>query len=101
LKLEDGANENILTRNHVRKNLGNGINVDNGAENNNIEHNIADRNGVDDTYFDALDGNPDCDENIWCENHFGTKNPEDCIDSEDCEVGDEDGRGYDDDENND
>jgi hypothetical protein len=95
LKLEDGANANILTRNYVRKNLGNGINVDNGAINNSIEHNTAKRNGVDDTYFDALDGNPACDENTWCENQFGTKNPEDCIDNEVCEVGDEDDEGSD------
>jgi parallel beta-helix repeat protein len=98
LKLEKEANENIVTKNDVRKNLGNGINVDLDAINNSIEHNIAKRNGVDNTYFDALDGNLDCDENIWCENHFGTKNPEDCIDSGDCEVGDEDDLGYNDDE---
>jgi parallel beta-helix repeat protein len=101
LKLENEANENTLTRNLVFKNSGNGINVEEGAERNTIEHNIAMRNGVDNTYFDALDGNTDCDENIWCENHFGAKSPEGCIDSEDCEVGDDDGFGYDDDEDDD
>jgi parallel beta-helix repeat protein len=86
LKLEDGANETTLTRNLVFNNSGNGINVNEGAIENTIEHNIAMRNGVDDTYYDALDGNtdvdgnPNCDENNWRENYFGTKDPENCID---------------------
>jgi parallel beta-helix repeat protein len=87
IKLETGAMSNRLTRNLLFSNSGNGINVDKGATGNKIDHNMAIGNGVDDSYYDALEGNPDCEANTWCANYFGTIDPGGCIGSEKCWFG--------------
>jgi parallel beta-helix repeat protein len=68
---EDG---NTLRSNAFIGNFGEGILVKDGAENNRITHNVASGN----VGTDLVDENPDCDDNQWSKNRFGTRS-QDCI----------------------
>ena len=71
-----------LVRNGARRNSGDGIRVSGG--NNLMVRNRAKDNGEpslpdEDRGVDLVDANPDCDENIWKKNFFGTRDPDTCI----------------------
>jgi parallel beta-helix repeat protein len=75
------SDENLLRNNTAVSNVGDGILLyvdqeeDESAENNEIAHNTADDNGG----TDLVDQNPDCDNNVWFKNRYGTRN-QDCVD---------------------
>ncbi len=64
-----GASRNLIQDNAVGRNAGDGIEV--GGQNNRILDNTSLQN----TGTDLLDLNPDCDNNIWSGNVFGTAEP--------------------------
>ena len=70
---------NTLRRNMAIGNEESGILVDGGAENNILKKNVAQGNGKQNGGFDLEDKNPNCDNNQWRWNVFGTANPVTCI----------------------
>lgn len=81
------ANNNTVRNNHVRDNAGSGIllqfssGLQTGALNNSITGNTAQGNGRASTArFDLEDQNPNCDNNVWSGNTFGTASQA-CVES--------------------
>jgi len=73
--LSAGGAHNEIIGNRVEDGDQEGINVDAGFVRQRILHNTALNNRLD----DLRDQNPDCDDNLWLGNTFGTADPEDCI----------------------
>ena len=69
------SNDNLIRRNRVFSNGDDGIIVVETFGNNRIVSNRALGNGN-----DLTDQNPDCDDNVWENNTFGSADPDDCID---------------------
>ena len=69
------GDDNTIEDNTVNQNDVVGIRVFNSANNNTLEDNEASGNGGD---FDLRDDNPNCDNNDWDDNTFGTSN-QSCI----------------------
>lgn len=68
----EGASRNLIQDNSVGRNAGDGIEV--GGQDNRILDNTA----LENAGIDLLDIHPDCDNNIWSGNVFGTASP-DCV----------------------
>jgi parallel beta-helix repeat protein len=69
------SNDNLIQGNGAFSNDDDGIIVIETFGNNRIVNNRALGNGS-----DLTDQNPDCDDNVWADNTFGSADPEDCID---------------------
>jgi parallel beta-helix repeat protein len=69
------SNDNLIQGNGTFSNGDDGIIVVEGFGNNRIVNNRALGNGT-----DLTDQNPDCDDNVWAHNTFGSADPDDCID---------------------
>lgn len=67
-----GASRNLVQGNSVGRNAGDGIQIS-GHDNR-----ILDNTSLQNVGFDLLDTNPNCDNNIWSGNVFGTASP-DCV----------------------
>ncbi len=77
-----GANNNLVEFNVVTRNADNGIVIRNVSQNNVVRFNIAVNNAVLPPVspnfgptFDLNDNNPNCDNNVWLDNHHNTANP--------------------------
>lgn len=73
------SDENILNRNIATNNGESGIEIFFGSENNSIKKNVALGNATKNGGFDLRDRTPNCDNNKWIRNKFGTADPADCI----------------------
>lgn len=73
------ANDNVIKNNHVHDNAGSGILIGNGSLDNEILGNTATGNArqaaAASPRFDLHDLNPDCDNNLWQGNTYGTAFP--------------------------
>jgi parallel beta-helix repeat protein len=69
------SDENLIDGNGAFSNDDDGIIMIETFGNNQIVNNRALGNGT-----DLTDQNPDCDDNVWADNTFGSADPEDCID---------------------
>jgi parallel beta-helix repeat protein len=79
IDLSFGAHDNLVKSNTVEDNGADGINLDFGARHNTIDHNTSLGNGlIGPGAFDLEDDNPNCDDNTWKSNTFGTKS-DSCI----------------------
>lgn len=67
-----GATRNLVQGNSVGRNASDGIQI-NGRDNR-----ILDNTSLENAGIDLVDTNPDCDNNIWSGNVFGTASP-DCV----------------------
>lgn len=73
--IENGGDDNTFMSNTVNENGKQGIQMELDATGNFIKSNTAKNNGD----FDLEDLNPDCDNNKWSTNNFGSANPLTCI----------------------
>jgi hypothetical protein len=65
-----GGSGHVFVNNVARTNAGSGLHVLNGSTGNSIVRTVASDNAM----FDLQDDNPNCDDNRWRANEFGTSN---------------------------